>query len=101
MSSYNKKCGCDDHKHSKSHAPDICSSMPVSDLFDNSETQDRLIASRLYTSLDGCGRPKTQCQTVAVTQNDLCEIINRKIQDADFCEIIRTQIPFRGLTIGG
>ena len=96
---YPQKCDCKSTHDYKE--PDLCAAMPISDAFDNALTTDNLVVTRAWIDTDGCGRQVPKCQTVSMSGDALCEFINGKIEDADFCEIIRTQVPYRGQTIGG
>ena len=98
MNRYKKSCECE---HTEKKQEDICSSMPVSDAFKNTNVQDRLILSRSWLDTDHCGRTKPQCQTVAVSADDFCDFISDKIDISDICELIKEQVPDNGQTIGG
>jgi len=85
----NSSC-CNDHKKSASNI-DVCASMPVSDLFNNPDAQDRLIVSRQFTSPHSCGKPNVMCQVVSVTREQLANFINESI---DLCSLTQNDTDF-------
>lgn len=78
-------CDCNNasisYQYKNSATANICESMPVSDAFENTNVVDKIILSRNWLDVDGCGRTSARCQTVSISIDDLALIIRNKLAE--------------------
>jgi len=54
---------------------DICSAMPVTDVFNTPDATDSFFMLRRFVVPDCCGRPRTTCQPVTVSMAEFTRLI--------------------------